>query len=486
MHEATEQPAQESVVTIQYERISEDREGREAGVTRQREDNDQYCSVRVWEVAHRYRDNDIGASTRSKKVRPDFTKMLADVKAGRWGPKVRIVSWTTGRLTRRPRESEDLIELAEAGTIEIRTVKTGSDDLTTAYGRMVYRIKRDVDIAEAEVMAERIERGAQQRREQGQLHGGPRIFGYIHPTKENKLDYCRVIDEPAAKAIRDGIDMILNGRQLMQVADEWNKRGLKTTHGKEWRLPDSVRKALTSPRIAGYTAHEGKIVAKGDWPAIIDRATHDAIVEALTTDGSRSGRTARKYLLSGVVFCGGCGSKMRSQVGGDQNRYLCDKQRGGCGKVSRSRPWLESAVRGYVVGRIEEEHQGGDIEDGQMATLEAAIGAKDGEVARLRDAYQAGVFTLEEVSEKLVPLRAEIDRLMAERGKVTKIIAATDLSTAEALEIWLSDKPELFLQRRELLLRHVQRVMVKPLGRGPLWGIKVPIPVDSIAIVGVK
>jgi len=87
----------------------------------------------------------------------------------------------------------------------IATVRSGMEDLTTADGRMVARIRASVDAAEAERTAERVARAAEQRRQTGKLHGGPRIFGYVHPTKENGVGYCQVIDEPAAEAIRFGI-----------------------------------------------------------------------------------------------------------------------------------------------------------------------------------------------------------------------------------------------------------------------------------------
>src|SRR5215475_2256352 len=177
-----------------YCRISEDREGQEKGVTRQEEDCRELVTAIGGEVVRVFIDNDLSASTRSKKKRPDYDEMLAAARAGLGDV---IVSYSNGRLTRRPLELEDLIKLHEDTGVLIHTVKSGNDDLSTADGRMVARIKAAVDAAEVERTAERVERTARQRREEGRAHGGSRTFGYVHPTKENGVGYLQVIDPEA-------------------------------------------------------------------------------------------------------------------------------------------------------------------------------------------------------------------------------------------------------------------------------------------------
>jgi site-specific DNA recombinase len=69
-------PADKPTATEQYERISQDREGKVLGVSRQREDYDELCERNGWSISARYRDNDRSASTKSKKLRPDYERML--------------------------------------------------------------------------------------------------------------------------------------------------------------------------------------------------------------------------------------------------------------------------------------------------------------------------------------------------------------------------------------------------------------------------
>ncbi|MBQ1018598.1 recombinase family protein [Micromonospora sp. D93] len=93
-----------------YRRISDDREGRELGIGRQDEDLDALAERENLVYVASYVDNDISASTKSKKRGADYERMVAAAKAGEFEV---IAAYTSGRLTRKPRENEDLIELGQ-------------------------------------------------------------------------------------------------------------------------------------------------------------------------------------------------------------------------------------------------------------------------------------------------------------------------------------------------------------------------------------
>jgi site-specific DNA recombinase len=80
-----------------YCRISRDREGAGLGVARQETDCRDKADALGWTIAEVYVDNDVSAY--SGKVRKDYQRMLADVRAGRIDG---IVAWHTDRLHRQP------------------------------------------------------------------------------------------------------------------------------------------------------------------------------------------------------------------------------------------------------------------------------------------------------------------------------------------------------------------------------------------------
>jgi hypothetical protein len=93
-----------------YLRISDDREGREFAVERQRADCLTLAGRLGVDVVEVYQDNDAPASPRVRGRRPAYRRMLADADARRFGT---VIAYTSSRLAHLPGEYEDLIELAQ-------------------------------------------------------------------------------------------------------------------------------------------------------------------------------------------------------------------------------------------------------------------------------------------------------------------------------------------------------------------------------------
>lgn len=175
-----------------YLRISDDKEGRELGIARQEEDDRRLADQLGVNVVDIYKDNDISASTRTKKKRPDYRRLLRDAEAGRI--KV-IIAYTSARITRRPRENEDLIDLAEKYGTVFRYVALPAFDLNTANGRMIARILVVSDAGMAETTAELITRKKLERAKDGKFHGGGRPYGYEKDGITLRLCEAKVIIE---------------------------------------------------------------------------------------------------------------------------------------------------------------------------------------------------------------------------------------------------------------------------------------------------
>src|SRR5687768_8860912 len=117
-----------------YTRQSLDRTGEGLAVRRQLEDCRALVKRNGWRIVEEFSDNDVSAS--SGQDRPNYRRMLAAVMAGRIDT---IVAWSPDRLARRPRDLEDILDLAEAHGISLATF-SGDVDLSTPYGRALARI----------------------------------------------------------------------------------------------------------------------------------------------------------------------------------------------------------------------------------------------------------------------------------------------------------------------------------------------------------
>ncbi|TDQ01225.1 recombinase family protein [Labedaea rhizosphaerae] len=303
-----------------YLRISDDREGRELGVQRQEEDCRKLVARKGDTVVAVYKDNDISASTRSKKVRKDYNRLIADAKAGFVQE---IVAYTSGRLTRRPMEHEGQIELAEHYGVTFDYVASPSFDLNTAAGRMIARVLAARDAAEAEEISERVRREKEQAREVGEWTGGARPFGYEGAQYDedgvitNKRRVGRALVPREAKMIKDAVQRVIAGESLLSICEDWTARGLPTPREAPAWYPSTLRSILKRGRNAGLVEDpDGRIRdgVTGTWRSIITVDEWQAVCKILNDPSRRTyhGTRTLKWLGSNLYVCGLCGSLMRS------------------------------------------------------------------------------------------------------------------------------------------------------------------------------
>jgi DNA invertase Pin-like site-specific DNA recombinase len=292
-----------------YVRISRDAEGRELGVARQEEDCRRLADRLGWTITGVYADNDLSASTRSRKRRPAYEAML---HAAETGEVTGIIAYSTSRLTRRPLEFEALIQLAEKG-LAICTVAAGEIDLRTANGRAIARTLAAFDAREAEENSERSKRERKQRRERGRWIGGNRPYGW---------DPDGVTERPAeVTAIRHAVAMAVDGASLAAIA-----RAMPTptqTGNTRWH-PRSVRDILANPRLAGLY-RDG---SPTPWRPIVDEATWQAVQVILRDPARRSKQHGETRLLTGIAHCFVCGNGTTVHGGitrTGQASYRCSK-----------------------------------------------------------------------------------------------------------------------------------------------------------------
>lgn len=420
------------------------------GVDRQEQDDRAESERRGWSVAAVYTDNDVSAS--SGKPRPAYDRMLADIQDGLLDA---VVVWDLDRLHRRPIELERFLEIADRHQLQLASVG-GDVDLSTPQGVMIARIKAAVARHEIDQMRRRLKRKMDQLAATGQFHGGRRPYGYTPDGMTVIPAEVAIIQECAAR--------LLAGESFNEVVRDLNQRGVKTTSGVPWTRA-SVKTMLLSPRVAGLRQHRGEVIGDAAWPAILDRATWEA-VRALLRDPARRqpGHVAgRRHLLSGIARCSACGGPMSVvHRPGRSLAYACRK--GGCGKVRVAVPLLDEFIERLLFARLA-ERQIGPLTTGEDRSVATQIAQAEAHQAML--AVELGrnpAIRPEARVAALAEAGAHLDELYARQARQRRQSALAGMDPAEVPHLWRSD--QLTLSRKRLILRDaIGPITVKPATR---------------------
>ncbi len=242
----------DTIRAARYLRISEDKTGDEAGVTRQDDDTDKLIAGNGWALAGTYADNDLSAT--KGKLRPDYQRMMADAAAGMLDV---IVVYMLSRLWRNRVERAQGIEVLRKASVSVVCVKGPSLDMSSAYGRGLTGMLGEVDTMEAEIKGERTQRAQHDAARAGLHLGGPRPFGWRlvpDPARAGRADALRLVlpelHEAEAAEVRRLAADLLAGRSLGALVRDLNDRGIMTTWGRPWASA-SLRAMLTRPRNYG-------------------------------------------------------------------------------------------------------------------------------------------------------------------------------------------------------------------------------------------
>jgi site-specific DNA recombinase len=397
-----------------YARISSDREGDQLGVSRQIEDCRHYAERCGYPVEDVYVDDDISAW--SGKPRPQFERMLEDLRSKRIGA---VLAWHLDRLTRHPRELEAFIDLCDELRVELGCV-TGEVDLSSHIGRLTARMLGGLARYESDHKSERIRRKHEEIAVKGRVSGGgSRPYGYEPDKVTLRAGEAAVVRECAAR--------LLAGEPVRSIVRDLNERGVASAGGGAWS-PQSLRRMLASPRISGQRVHNGEIVAKAVWPAIISEDDGAKIRSLLANPERRTNKSARRYLLGGLLVCSHCGERLvaRPRAGG-KRRYACAKGQGfsGCGKTYINADEVERFVSEAVLIRLDSAALQRALEQRQRKAPDAQRWLSEMEQAQaqlveLATAYGNRELTMDELRAARKPIEQRLSSARKQLGKVSR------------------------------------------------------------------
>jgi len=339
--------------------------------------------------------------------------MLDDLAEGR---RDGVVVYHQDRLTRRPAELEHFVGvLTKAGVGLVRFVAGAQVDVASGDGLLVLRVLGAVAANESESKSRRVRRKLDEVAAAGRPHGGSRRpFGFEDDRITHRPDEAAVIRQLAER--------FLAGESVRSLAVWLDEQGIKTVQGGPWRTP-TLSGLLASPRNAGLRQHRGEVIGPAVWEPIVSPETRDRVMARQLDRALTGRRSPRRYLLTGLLRCGRCDSKLYSAARESSRRYVClsGPDHGGCGRLTVVADPLEDFIARMVLDRLDSPDLAAAL-DGRAGTDAAMAGVADGiaedraQLEELAAVYAARDITMREwlAARKAIEARiSEAERRLA-------------------------------------------------------------------------
>ena len=281
-----------------------------------------------------YADRHISGTT---DRRPEFQQMIKDASSGKFDA---LVLYSTDRFARNKYDSAVYKKkLRDAGVTiyyAAETIPEGPE------GILLESLMEGWAQYYSEELSRKIKRGLTDSAMKGRYNGGSIPLGY-RPGENRQLEVV-----PAeAEAIRTVYRMFVEGASQAACARFLNENGFTTCRGGDFK-PHTIKVLLSNPKYIGIYKY-GDIEIPGGVPAIVSKEIFDMAQKRFDDTKRNMEKAPDVYRLSGKLYCGICGAKMRgtagtSKTGKRYNYYKCPN---GCHKLVR-RDGLETLVADIV------------------------------------------------------------------------------------------------------------------------------------------
>ena len=386
-----------------------------------------YAKQHGYIVPNEFIFRDDGISGRRAEKRPDFIRMIATAKQ-KPAPFCAVLLWKFSRFARNQEESIFYKGMLAKNHIEVKSIS--EPILDGPFGSLIERIIEWFDEFYSINLSGEVKRGMTERVERGGAVSIP-AFGY------DIVDKKYVINPDTAPIVRQIYADYLNGMGALQIAHKINDMGIRTTRGNLWenrtidyilRNPVYIGKIRWNPNGRTRRNYDDPniMVVDGQHEPIIDEDSFNkvqAIYEVNQKKRARYAHTKGKkymYMLHGLVKCSDCGASL-SMVQHGKGLQCIKYAKGQC-KVSHHISITK--INEMVISTIEASFRAGlfkVVVKNTQPTAEvteidvAALIEKElQKYARIKEAFEAGVYTIDELRESRELIDQRINALRAQ------------------------------------------------------------------------
>lgn len=287
-----------------YIRVSTDAQYEEGySVEAQKEKLKKYCELKDIKRYEFYID---GGWSGSNIDRPEIKRLIDDIKNDKINT---VIVYKLDRLSRSQKDTifllEDVFIPHDCAFISLNE----NFDTSTPYGKAMIGILSVFAQLERENIRERTRMGMYERVKLGLWRGGGNPpFGYDYDQNKNIL-----VPNNHADDVKQIFDLYLQGYSTTKLAKMFG-----------FTNDRSITAILDRITYLGKIKYDGEII-DGQHEALIDESTWAKVRDERERRSTKNVASST-YLLTGLVYCGRCGAKLRYQKWGKKTMLYCYSQ----------------------------------------------------------------------------------------------------------------------------------------------------------------
>ena len=386
-----------------YCRVSTENQIENYSIDEQKERLEAFCKARGWAQPMMFVDPGFSGGTLD---RPALRSLLDEVRRGQFGT---VVVYKLDRLSRSQKDTLYLIEDV-FNKYDVSFVSVCENfDTGTPFGKAMIGILSVFAQLEKDQITERFTMGRIGRAKNGLFHGGGNA-----PTGYDYVDGHLVVNEFEALQVREIFERFLNGESVHAIQRAINEKyGTQNAHTRVYNI-------LKNSVYIGKVKFGGVEYIGKHEPLITPDKFYE-VQRLLSKSGTANARKTpfrAGFLLSGLVYCGGCGARYHGNHGyykcysraKSDKRYIIDPS---CKNPNVAIAELNGFVRAEIARVSFDTSKISRIapKDDTKRVFEKRAAELTEQQNRLLDLYSTSGITLDSAAERLRELELERTRL---------------------------------------------------------------------------
>ena len=371
----------------------------------------EYAKQHGFIIPNEYVFREDGISGRRADKRPMFNEMIATAKQ-KPSPFAAVLLWKFSRFARNQEESIFYKSMLRKNGVEVVSVSEPMID--GPFGTLIERIIEWSDEYYSIRLSGEVRRGMTERVERGGAVSIP-AFGY------DIVDKQYVVNPDTAPIVKKIFADYLSGIPIIRIARQLNGQQIKTTRGNVWENR-TVEYILYNPVYIGKIRWNPKrrtrrnyddpdiMIVDGSHEPIIDKDTFEKVQERLAAQKKAHPKNmhteiSEEYMLHGLVKCSNCGASLSMVTKGAG--LQCIKYTHG--KCTVSHYISLNKLNALVISAIDTAFKTETfdltvknrpvLDEVSEIDIDAIIKKEQRKLNRIKEAYENGVYTLDELKE---------------------------------------------------------------------------------------